>query len=61
MKRLFVPKNIAQLARDNGFNEVCLAAYGSENDDNNSFPKNKTTHGPTQNILVWLKSIFPVK
>lgn len=37
MKRLFVPKNIAQLARDNGFNEVCLAAYGSENDDNNSF------------------------
>lgn len=37
MKHLFVPKNIAQLARDNGFNEVCLAAYGAENDDNNSF------------------------
>lgn len=37
MKHLFVIENIAQLARDKGFNEICLAAYGAENDDNNSF------------------------
>lgn len=65
MKHLFVIENIAQLARDKGFNEICLAAYGAENDDDNSFQiweegidNNASSHlaAPTyQQLIDWFR------